>query len=63
MASLRIVSGTLECPSQEDPHPYRDLPGGFKKHLQGARFPPWIIRRNSMTALGAHIVGAEWARE
>ena len=27
VASLRIVNGTLECPPQEDPHPYRDLPG------------------------------------
>ena len=63
MASLRIVNGTLECPPEEDPHPYRDLPGGFSKHLQGALFPPWIIGRSSMTEWKAHIVGAEWARE
>ena len=62
-ASLRIVSGTLACPLQEDPHPYRDLPGGFSKHLQGALFAPWIIGRGSMTTWEAHIVGAEWARE
>ena len=63
MASLSIVNGTLECPPQEDPHPYRDLAGVFSKHLQAALFPPWIIRRSSMTAWQTHIVGAEWARE
>ena len=63
VASLCIVNGTLECPPQEDPHPYRDLPGDFSKHLGGALFPPWIIGRNSMTAWEAHIVGAEWARK
>ena len=63
MASLRIVNGTLECPPQEDHHPYRDPPGGFSKHLQDALFPPWIIGRGSMTVWEAHIVGAEWARE
>ena len=26
VASLHIVNGTLECPLQEDPEPYRDLP-------------------------------------
>ena len=36
MASLRIVNGTLECPPQEDPHQYRDLPGGCLKQLQDA---------------------------
>ena len=40
VASLRIVTGTLECAPQEDPHPYRDLQGIFSKHLQGALFPP-----------------------
>ena len=39
VASLRIANGTLECHLQEDPHPYRDLPGGFSKHLRGALFP------------------------
>ena len=63
MASLRIVNGTLECPPQQDPNPYRDLPGGFSKHLWGTLFPLWIIGRNSMTAWEAHVVGAEWARE
>ena len=63
LVSLCIVSGVLECPPQEDPHPYRDLPGGFSKHLQGALFPPWMIGHNSMTVWEAHIVGAEWARE
>ena len=29
VASLCVVNGTLECPAQEGPHPYRDLPGGF----------------------------------
>ena len=62
VASLCIVNGTLECPAQEDPHPYRDLPGGFSKHLQDTLLPPWIIRRGSMTAQEAHIVCAEWAR-
>ena len=33
VASLRVVNGTLECPPQKDPHPYRDLPGSFSKHL------------------------------
>ena len=28
VASLRVVNGTLECPPQESPHPYQDLPGG-----------------------------------
>ena len=28
VASLRVVNGTLECPPQEGPHPYQDLPGG-----------------------------------
>ena len=58
-----IVNGNLECPPQEDAHPYRDLPGGFSKQLQAALFTPWIIRCNSMTTWEAHIVGAEWARE
>ena len=61
--SYRVVNGILECPPQEDPHPYRDLPGGFSKHLEDALFPPWIIRRGSMTAWEARIVGEEWARE
>ena len=63
VASLRVVNGTLECPPQEGPHPYRDLPGGFSKHLQDALFPPWIIGCGSMTAWEARIVGEEWARE
>ena len=63
VASLRVVNGSLECPPQEDPHAYQDLPGGFSKHLQDALFPPWIIGRGSMTAWEARIVGEEWARE
>ena len=49
------MNGALECPPQEDPHPYGDL--------QDPLFPPWIIGRGSMTAWEAHIVGEEWARE
>ena len=63
VASLCVVDGTLECPPQKDPHPYRDLPGGFSKPLQDALFPQWIIGRGSMTAWEARIVGEEWARE
>ena len=63
VASLLLVNGTLECLAQEHTHPYRDLPGGFSKHLQDALLPPWIIRRGSMTAWEARIVGAEWVRE
>ena len=63
VASLRVVNGTLECPPQESPHPYQDLPGGFSRHLQDALFLPWIIGRGSMTAWEARIVGEEWARE
>ena len=63
VASLRIVNGTLDCPPQEDPHPYWDLPGGFSKHLQDALFPRWIIGRGSMTAWEGRIVGEQWARE
>ena len=63
VASLRLVNGTLECPAKEDPHPHRDVPGGFSKHLRGALFPPWVIGRNSMTAWEARIVGSEWAHE
>ena len=63
VASLRLVNGTLECPPQEDPHPYRDLPGGFSKRLRGALFPPWIIKGQFMTPWEAHIACAEWARE
>ena len=63
VASLRVVNGTLECPPQESPHPYQDMPGGFSRHLQDALFPPWIIGRGSMTAWEARIVGEEWARE
>ena len=63
VASLRVVNGTQECLPQEDPHPYRDLPGGASKHLQDALFPRWIIWRGSMTAWEARIVGEEWARE
>ena len=63
VASLRVVNGTLECPPQEDPHLYRDLPRGFSKHLQDALFPPRIIGRGSMTAWEARIVGAEWGRK
>ena len=50
LASLRIVSGTLECPPQEDSQAYREVPGGFSKHLQDALFPPRIIGRGSVTA-------------
>ena len=57
------MNGTLECPPQEGPHPYQELPGGFSKHLQDALFPPWIIGRGSMTAWEARIVAEEWARE
>ena len=63
VASLRVVNSNLKCPPQEDPHPYRDLPGGFSKHLQDALFPQWIIRRGSMTAWEARMVGEEWACE
>ena len=63
VASLRVVNGTLECPPQEGPHPYQDLPGGFSKHLQDALFPPWIIGRGSMTAWEARILAEEWACE
>ena len=63
VASLRVVNGTLECTPQEDPHPYRDLPGGFSKHLEDALFPGWIMGRGSMTAWEARIVNQEWARE
>ena len=63
IASLRVANGTLECPPQEDPHPYRDLPGGFSKHLQDALLPRWIIGRGSMTAWEDGIVGEKWARE
>ena len=61
MASLCVVNGTLECPPQEDEHPYRDLLGGFSKHLQDALFPRWITGRGSTTPWVARIVGAEWA--
>ena len=60
---IRVMNGTLECPQQEDPHPYQGLPGGVLKHLQDALFPLWIIGRRSMTAWEARIVGAEWACE
>ena len=63
MAALRLVNGTLECPTQEDPHPYWDPPEGFWKHLQGVLFPPWVIGSNAITACEAHIVGAECAHE
>ena len=63
VASLCVVNGTLECPPQEDPHPYRDLPGGFSEHLQDALLPRWITGRVSMTAWGARIVGEEWVRK
>ena len=63
VASLRVVNGTLECPPQEGPGPYPDLPGGFSRHLQDALFPLWIIRRGSMTAWEARLVGEGWARE
>ena len=63
VASLRVVNGTLECPPQENPHPYRDQPGGFSRHLQDALFPPWIIGRGSMTAWEARILGDDLARE
>ena len=62
VASLRVVNGTLECPPQEDPQPYQDLPGSFSKHLQDALFPQWIIGRGSMTPWEARIVGEECAR-
>ena len=63
VASLCIVNGTPECPPQDNPNPHQDLPEGFSKHLQGAVFPPWIIRHNSITAWEAHIVRGEWVRE
>ena len=52
VAFLLVVNGTLECPPQEGPHPYPDLPGGFSKHLQDALFPPWIIGRGSRNRVG-----------
>ena len=61
MASPCLVNGTLECRAQEDSHPYANLPGAFSRHLQSALFPPSIIRRDSITPWGAHIVVAEWA--
>ena len=63
VASLRLVNGTLEVPAQEDLHLHQDLPGGFSKHLRGAIFLLWIIRRPSMTAWVAHIVEAEYAHK
>ena len=63
VASLSVLNGTLECPPQEGPHPHRDLPGGFSRHLQDALFTPWIIGRGSMTAWEARIVGEESVRE
>ena len=63
VAILRVVAGTLECPPQEGPHPYRDLLEGFSKHVQDASFPLWIIRRGSMTAWEASIVGEDLVRE
>ena len=63
VASLRLVNGTLECPPQEGPHSYQDLPGGFSRQLQNGLLPPWIIGRGFMTAWEARIVGEEWARE
>ena len=63
VASLHGVKGTLECPPQEGPQPYQDVPGGFPKHLQDALFPLCIIGRGSMTAWEARIVGEDWARE
>ena len=63
VASLCVVNGTLECPPQEGPQPYRDLRGVFPKHLQDALFPQWIIWRGSMTAWEARIVDEESARE
>ena len=59
MASLHLVNGTLECPAQEDAHPYWDRPGGFSRNLQGALFPPLIIGHTTMTVWEAHIVGPE----
>ena len=59
VAYFHVVNGTLECPPQEDPHPYRDLPGGFSKHLQDALLPQRIIGRGFMTALEARIFGEE----
>ena len=39
VASLRVVNGTLECPLQEGPHPYQDLPGGFLEAPARRPFP------------------------
>ena len=63
VASVSVVHGTMQCPPQENPNPYRDLPGDFSKHLQDTLFPPWIIARGSMIAWEACIVGEEWSRE
>ena len=63
VASLRLVNGTLECPAQEYPHRYLDLPKALSGHHRGAHFPPWIIGRNSMTAWEERIVFADWAQE
>ena len=63
VAYLRLVNGTLECPTQEDPHQYWDLRGGFSKHLRGTISPLWFMGLNSMTAWEAHIVDAEWVLE
>ena len=63
VGSLRLVNGTRECPPQEYPHPYQDVPGGFSKCLRGTLFPLLIIGRIFITPWEAHIVGVEWARE
>ena len=48
VASLHVVNGTLECPPQEGPHPYQDLPGGFLE--APTRRPPSSHRGSSGAA-------------
>ena len=62
MAFLHLVHNIFECPSQEDPYPYQDLPGDFSKHVRSALFAPCLIGRNPMTAWEARIVEAERVR-
>ena len=40
VASLLVVNGTLECPPQEDPHPYQDFPSGHMKIWKIAKHTP-----------------------
>ena len=58
VASLRLVNGILDRLPQEDPNPYRDLPGDFLKQLRGALFLTRVLGGGPSLAMRLHKIKA-----